>query len=134
MVGLIAASYTFCTLAGLQDSLVRRDIFVHPSERWGNPRAKLLQGQRWETVRPAICRMLDLQPTAEPALETLAKQLDQSYQRVAERFTSNAGARIEQVNGKDRLVVTGLDKLDEPASLIETKKRVHELLPKTEAA
>jgi TnpA family transposase len=130
--GIDRRFYTFCTLAGLQDSLVRRDVFVHPSERWGNPRARLLQGQRWETARPAVCRMLDLQPTAEPALETLTKQLDLSYQRVAERFTSNAGARIEQVNGKDRLVVTGLDKLDEPASLIETKKRVHELLPKTE--
>lgn len=130
--GIDRRFYTFCTLAGLQDSLVCRDIFVHPSERWGNPRARLLQGQRWETARPAICRMLDLPPTAEPALETLTKQLDLSYQRVAERFPSNAGARIEQVNGKDRLVVTGLDKLDEPASLIETKKRVHELLPKIE--
>jgi TnpA family transposase len=124
--------YTFCTLAGLQDGLVRRDIFVHPSERWGDPRAKLLQGQRWETARPAVCRILNLPPAADPALEMLTKQLDQSYHRVAERFTANPGARIEQVNGIDRLVVTGLDKLDEPASLIETKKRVHELLPKTE--
>jgi TnpA family transposase len=124
--------YTFCALAGLQDGLVRRDILVHPSERWGDPRAKLLQGQRWETARPAVCRMLDLPITPEPALEKLTKQLDESYRRVAERFTSNPGARLEQVNGRDRLVVTGLDKLDEPASLIETKKRVHELLPKTE--
>jgi hypothetical protein len=99
--------YTFCTLAGLQDGLVRRDIFVHPSERWGDPRAKLLQGQRWETARPAICRILNLPPAADPALEMLTKQLDQSYHRVAERFTANPGARIEQVNGIDRLVVTG---------------------------
>jgi hypothetical protein len=69
--GIDRRFYTFCTLAGLQDGLVRRDIFVHPSERWGDPRAKLLQGQRWETARPAICRMLDLPPTAEPALGAL---------------------------------------------------------------
>jgi TnpA family transposase len=124
--------YTFCALASLQDGLVRRDIFVHPSERWGDPRAKLLQGQRWETARPAVCRMLELPITADPALERLTKQLDEAYRRVAERFTSNPGVRLEQVNGKDRLVVTGLDKLDEPESLIETRKRIHELLPRSE--
>lgn len=35
--------YTFCTLERLQDGLRRRDIFVADSERWGDPRARLLQ-------------------------------------------------------------------------------------------
>jgi Domain of unknown function (DUF4158) len=37
-------AYTFCALERLQDALRRRDIYVVPSERWANPRAKLLQG------------------------------------------------------------------------------------------
>ncbi|MDZ4801599.1 MAG: hypothetical protein SGI92_25860 [Bryobacteraceae bacterium] len=76
--------------------------------------------------------MLDLPTTAEPALVKLTNQLDESCRRVAERFTSNPGARIDQVNGKDRLVVRCLDKLDDPASLVEARKRVHELLPRAE--
>ncbi len=36
--------YTFCTLERLRDALGRRDVFVSPSERWGDPRSKLLGG------------------------------------------------------------------------------------------
>src|SRR5258708_6021723 len=110
--------YTFCALERLQDGLSRRDIFVNPSERWCNPRAKLLHGAGWEVLRPQICRTLDLASTAEPALEKLSAQLDEAYHRVAANLSTHPDARIEQVNGKDRLTLTGLDKLDEPPSLI----------------
>jgi len=60
--------YTFCALERLQDGLARRDIFVNPSERWCNPRAKLLHGAGWESLRAHVCRTLDLSPTAEPEL------------------------------------------------------------------
>ena len=40
--------YTFCVLERLQDGLRRRDLFVPASDRWGDPRAKLLQGPAWE--------------------------------------------------------------------------------------
>ena len=36
--------YTFAVLERLQQSLDRREVFVTPSERWGDPRAKLLSG------------------------------------------------------------------------------------------
>ncbi len=36
-------AYTLCVLERLQDSLRRRDIYVTPSERWNDPRAKLLR-------------------------------------------------------------------------------------------
>lgn len=50
--------YTFCTLERLQDALRRRDVFVAPSERWGDPRAKLLHGPGWESARSQVCRTL----------------------------------------------------------------------------
>jgi Tn3 transposase DDE domain len=34
--------YTFCVLERLHDGLHRRDIFLTPSERWADPRTKLL--------------------------------------------------------------------------------------------
>nr|WPT08981.1 Tn3 family transposase Tn2 [Salmonella enterica subsp. enterica serovar Paratyphi B] len=36
--------YTLCFLSKLQDSLRRRDVYVTGSNRWGDPRARLLQG------------------------------------------------------------------------------------------
>jgi len=122
--------YTFCVLERLQDGLARRDIFVSPSERWCNPRAKLLHGAGWESLRPQVCRTLDLAPTAEPALEKLNVQLNEAYHRVAANLSINPDVRIERVNSKDRLILTALDKLDEPPSLIALRDQVDALLPR----
>ncbi|SCB73255.1 hypothetical protein GA0061070_100115 [Kosakonia oryziphila] len=50
--------YTLCVMNKLQDSLRRRDIYVARSERWGDPRAKLLQRQDWHTNRVQVYRSL----------------------------------------------------------------------------
>src|SRR5271165_7155880 len=57
--------YTFCVLERLHDGLHRRDIFLTPSERWADPRAKLLQGQAWEAARSSVCRALGRELSAE---------------------------------------------------------------------
>jgi TnpA family transposase len=127
--GLNRRFYTFCVLEELQDGLARRDIFVSPSERWCNPRAKLLHGLGWEAVRAQVCRTLDLAPTAEPELDALARQLHEAYHRVLTHLPANPDVQIAQVKGQDRLSLTGLDKLDEPSSLVELRERLHALLP-----
>jgi hypothetical protein len=45
-------AYTLCVVERLQDSLRRRDVFVPGSERWSDPRAKLLRGAEWQAKRP----------------------------------------------------------------------------------
>jgi TnpA family transposase len=111
-------AYTLCLMERLQDSLRRRDVFVRRSERWGDPRVKLLQGPQWETLRPQVCRALSRSELPEPELYALAQQLDTAYQRTAANFPTNAAVRVEQVKGRDTLTLTGLDKLEEPASLV----------------
>ena len=115
-------AYTLCMMERLQDSLRRRDVFVRRSERWGDPRVKLLQGPQWETLRPQVCRALSRSESPEPELHALAQQLDTAYQRTAANFPTNAAVRVEQVNGRDTLTLTGLDKLEEPASLRHTAR------------
>jgi hypothetical protein len=51
-------AYTLCLLDRLQDHLRRRDVFVARRAHWGDPRLKLLQGERWEALRPQVCRAL----------------------------------------------------------------------------
>ena len=67
-----------------------------------------------------------------PALEKLGVQLNEAYHRVAANLSTNPDVRIEQVNGKDRLTLTGLDKLDEPSSLIVLRDQIDALLPHTD--
>ena len=124
--------YTFCTLERLQDALRRRDVFVAPSERWGDPRAKLLHGPGWETVRTQVCRTLGRSETAAVELEQLAAELNSAYQRTAAGLPANTAARIERTGSHDTLVLTGLDKLEEPATLLELRGLVEALLPRVD--
>lgn len=123
-------AYTLCVLERLQDSLRRRDIFVPGSERWGDTRSKLLRGAEWEAKRPQVCRSLGHATTADDTLKKLSQQLDAAYRQTAANLVTNHDVRIAQDQGQPKLVVTHLDKLDEPPSLIELRERVAELLPR----
>ncbi len=122
-------AYTLCVLQRLQDSLRRRDVFVERSERWGDPRAKLLQGTESEASRSQVCLSLGRQATAAAELESLRRQLDEAYRRTADNLPANEAVRIEVVAGRDSLTLTPLDKLDEPAGLWTLRQALADLLP-----
>ncbi|MBV8265443.1 MAG: Tn3 family transposase [Planctomycetaceae bacterium] len=125
-------AYTLCVLHRLQDGLRRRDVFVDRSERWGDPRAKLLHGAAWEAARSQVCLSLGRQATAATELGTLRRQLDDAYRRTADNLPANDAVRIEKVAGRDTLTLTPLDRLDEPASLTALRETVAGLLPRVD--
>ncbi len=124
--------YTFCVLERLQDGLKRRDLFVPASRRWGDPYAKLLQGPTWEKVRSRVCRTLGRSPTPASELEGLGKQLDEAYRRAAKNLPTNSAVTIERVGRRDVLTLTPLDKLDEPASLVDLRRDATARLPRVD--
>ena len=124
--------YTFCVLERLQDGLRRRDLFVPASRRWGDPHARLLQGSAWEKVRSRVCRTLGRSLTAAPELEDLGKQLDEAFRRTANNLPTNSAVTIERVGCRDVLKLTPLDKLDEPASLVDLRADVTARLPRVD--
>ena len=125
-------AYTFCVLDKLQASLKRRDLFVTPSWRYADPRAGLLDGAEWEATRPIICRTLGLSAQPEPTLTALAHELDSTYRAVAARLPDNHAVRFETVAGKQELVLSNLDKMDESASLAELREKVTRMLPRVD--
>ena len=125
-------AYTFCVLDGLRKALRRRDVFVSPSWRYADPRAGLLTGAEWEAARPIICRSLGLPVDPKPALTDLSRELDQTYRAVASRLSNNSAVRFETVKDKKELVLSPLDKLDEPESLLALRKEVIARLPEVD--
>jgi len=81
--------YTLCFLGKLQDSLRRRDVYVENSDRWSDPRAKLLKGADWKANRIQVCRSLDHPVSPDAAITRLTQQLDAAYRQVAARFDKN---------------------------------------------
>ena len=88
--------YTFGVLDELLGALRRRDVYVAGSGRWGDPRAKLLRGERWERVRPSVCRALGRAPSPDDELAALQDELDTAYRRTAAHLDSNDAVRIER--------------------------------------
>jgi TnpA family transposase len=125
-------AYTFCVLDELQTALKRRDVFVSQSWRYADPRAGLLDGAEWEATRPIICRTLGLTSDPTPTLNALSAELDRTYRAVASRLPDNPAVRFESVGDKNELILSPFDKLDEPASLIELRKKVASMLPRVD--
>ena len=129
--GLVAfRAYTFCVLKELNTAINRRDVFVPESWRYSDPRSGLLSGLEWETSRPIICRTLGFESDPKPVLLALGKELDQTYRRVISRLSENSAIRFEVVTGKTNLILTHLDKLEDPDSYIFLKKAVEALIPR----
>jgi Tn3 transposase DDE domain len=58
--------------------------------------------------------------------------LDQTYRTVAARLPSNPAVRFETVEGKKDLVLSSLDKLEEPPSLLALRDAVAARLPRVD--
>jgi len=54
------AGYTLCVLDNLQSNMRSKDLFVEDSEKWCDPRTKLLSGDKWLTQRTPVCKLLGL--------------------------------------------------------------------------
>lgn len=115
-------AYTFWTIERMNEAVKRHDIYVEKSEQYCDPREQLLQGEEWESVKPHVLRTLDWSSSAVEALRPLADELDRAYKNTARRWDLNTAVRMEN----DRLILSPLDKLEEPKSL---KKRGYRHIP-----
>jgi len=129
-------AYVVCVLEGLHRSLGRRDVYARPSHRRADPRALLLDGDRWDAVREDVLAGLSL---TDPAPTQLARQLitlDAAWKQTAARLGEagdDARARVMAgPSGRARLVVDHLDALGEPDSLIWLRATAQAMLPRVD--
>jgi TnpA family transposase len=115
-----------CALEALRDGLRRRDVYVAPSERYGDPRASLLAEPAWRSSRTDVCRSLSLPDAPGPFLERLGVELDAAYRRTLEGL--HADHPVHEL-AAGRLPVEQLDALPEPESLLALRGQVDRRLP-----
>ncbi|MBU3071380.1 Tn3 family transposase [Aestuariicella sp. G3-2] len=112
-----------------RDNLQRREIYVKPSERWGNPRLRLLRGHEWQQLKPSICRALNLSEDPAPKVQELVDTVNQSYLDFLANLPENPSVRFETKNSKPHIILTPLEKQDERESLELLRERVKALMP-----
>lgn len=117
--------YTVWVAHRMYDGLRRHDLYASRSARWGDVSARLLNGDRWDKVKGEMCRALDLSPSPAIEIELLTKELDETYRATQRGWASNKAVRFE--NGE--LVLSKLDALEEPDSLVRLRKDIRDQLP-----
>jgi TnpA family transposase len=125
-------AYTFCVLDQLRTALKRRDIFVHPSWRYADPRSGLLSGSEWESIKPMISLTLGLSIDPKPVLDQLTDELDHTYRIVVARLPYNLALRFEGDPGKEELILSPLEKNEEPKSLIALREAIAARMPQVD--
>jgi len=126
---IVPKAYTVWTLHHLWEALRRHDIYVPGSTCYGDPRAQLLQDSAWEAARPHVLRTLGWTEDPDQTLEPLARALDTAYRETTARWDANPAVRIESGVVRDRLVLSPLDRLEDPPSLRTLRRQVAALLP-----
>lgn len=130
--GLVAdpRAYVFAIIDAWRAAVKRRDIFVNPGTRYGDPRHGMLDGATWQASRLVVCRALNRSLDAETEIAGLTQLLDGAYRAVADRAASNPDLRFETGKGKTRIVVTPLDRLEDTESLRALRPAVQGRMPK----
>jgi len=125
-----ARAYVFATIDAWRKAIKRRDIYANPGIRYADPRLGMLEGRVWQGSKGVVCRSLNRSLNGAEEIGRLADALDTTFRRVATRADQNSDLRFEMAQGKRRIVVSKLDRMAEPDSLIRLRAQVHRLMPK----
>src|SRR3546814_14354260 len=90
----------------------------------------MLEGESWHNSRLMVARALGRSLEADIEIDGLSRLLDEAYRHVVARAGDNPDLRFETVADKMGIVVTPLDKLDEPESLRALRAAVQTRMPK----
>ena len=122
-------AYVCCVLEALHRGLRRREIYAEGADRWGDPRARLLDGERWETARPRVLEALDLPADPNSHLQALAVTLDDAYRQVASELAAANGQAVIE-NGKIRLERLG--PAPDPPGLAQARAEMQQMIPRVD--
>lgn len=123
-------AYVFAIIDAWRLAIKRRDVFATPGIRYGDPRRGMLEGESWHTSRLMVARALGRSLDANSEIDGLSRLLDEAYRHVVARAGDNPDLRFETVADKTGIVVTPLDKLDEPETLRALRAAVQTRMPK----
>jgi hypothetical protein len=123
-------AYVFAIIDAWRAAVKRRDIFASPGTRYGDPRRGMLDGATWQASKLVVCRALNRSLDAETEIAALSQLIDGAYRTAANRAASNPDLRFETVDGKTRIVVTPLDRLEDTEGLCALRPAVQGRMPK----
>ncbi|GII05504.1 Tn3 family transposase [Planobispora takensis] len=89
----------------------------------------MLDGARWEAVRPDALTALSLPADPDRLLAEHARTLDAALREVGGRLIANPDVRVD---GSGKIHLSGVKAIEEPPSLVDLRARTSAMLPRVE--
>ncbi|MGO9793144.1 MAG: DUF4158 domain-containing protein [Solirubrobacteraceae bacterium] len=122
-------AYVFCVLEALHRGLRRREIYAVGADRWGDPRARLVDGERWVSARPRVLEALSLTVEPDSHLQALSVTLDDAYRQVAAELARGNGQAVIE-NG--RIHLERLGSAPETPGLQQERGEMARMMPRVD--
>jgi len=90
----------------------------------------MLHGKVWEAARSQVCRALNHPADGAQALADLTEKLAKTYETTVAALPTNEAVTITTAAGKPELVLSPLERLEEPATLLALREQIAALLPR----
>ncbi len=123
-------AYVFAIIDAWRAAVKRWDVFASPGTRYGDPRRGLLDGATWQESKLVVCRALNRSLDADTEIAGLTRWPDGAWRTVAGQAASNPDLRFETAQGKTRVVMAPLDRLEETESLRALRPAIQGRMPK----
>jgi TnpA family transposase len=88
-------AYVFAVLEALHSALRRRDVYAVGADKWGNPRARLIEERLWVRERASVLTALGLEADPRAHLRELSDLVDDAYKQVAAGLAANPSVQIK---------------------------------------
>lgn len=124
--------YTFWAIEEMINGIKNFDIYLENSEKYSDPRSNLIQPAEWKSKKNKILSTLGWSENAKESLVPLKEKLNTTYLNTIKNWENNKDVRIEPKGNKSKIVISNVDKLEEPKSLLLLKKRIKSLIPDTD--
>lgn len=126
-------AYVLCVLEALWKALRYREVYATDSKRWGDPRAKLLDGPAWDRIKSQVLVGLKFPEDVEEHLGEQCGALDAAWRNLAARIDASGESAMVRVepgkDGRARIKLDPLGRAEEPASLAALRERTTAMLP-----
>ena len=93
------SAYVFCVLELFHTGLRHRDIFATVSDRWSDPRARLLAGSRWDDAKGAALSALHLPEDPDALLAAHSADLDTAWRATAGGIIPDGDVSVDAGGG-----------------------------------
>ena len=123
---IVRRYYEMSLLWELRRALRSGDVWLENSRRYANPESYLIPPQKWLSLRPEVCQILQLPQNGKERLQQQQEALDYQLEKLHQTINDNDKVRMDE---NDELIISPLKAEDLPLSSQKLQVLVSKSLP-----